>query len=166
MPAYENFQAKSSEADKIRKQIETTQNYFLFSENNFNKLKESKWEEKKKSIEINFTSSPFFFPKTTYFLRTVANQSGMAVSSINNSSSVLVNKTQETFKDQLKGEVKKTTFNLSLEGSYNYFYNFLSFLEKQTRIANIKSINISSATKKDSLEPTFKFSLILDLYSY
>ena len=166
IPAYENFQEKNSETDKIKQQIETTQNYFLFSESSFNKLKESNWEEKKKHIEVNFTSSPFFFPKTTYFLRMAASQNGMTVSSVTNSSPVPLSKTQEAFKDQLKGEVNKTTFNLSLEGNYTMFKNFLSTLEGQTRIANIKSINISSVTKKDSLVPTFKFNIIVDLYSY
>jgi len=166
IPAYENFQTKNIEYSEVKKQIETTQNYFLFSESSFNKLKESNWEEKKEYMEVNFTSSPFFFPKTTYFLRMTASQNGMTMSSITNSSSVLLSKTQETFKDQLKGEVKKTTFNFSLEGTYTTFQNFLSALEGQTRITNIKSVSVSSVTKNDSLVSTFKFNIIADLYSY
>jgi len=163
IPEYSKIGEKNLEVERLEKQIEVTNNYYLFSEKSFNDLMASQWEQKRELIAINFISSPFFFPKTQYFLRNTASQNGLAVSNITHSSSISVDKSQESFKDKMKGPVKKTSFNASLEGTYESFKNFLTALEGQTRLANVKSINVSSMRQESDI---LKFSLIIDFYSY
>ncbi|MDK2949285.1 MAG: Pilus assembly protein PilO [Patescibacteria group bacterium] len=163
LPEYRKIGEKNLEIERLEKQIEITNNYYLFSDKSFNDLMASQWDQKKELITINFMSSPFFFPKTQYFLRNTASQNGLMVSNITNSHSLPIDRSQEPFKDKIEGPVKKTSFNVSLEGTYESLKNFLSALESQTRLANVKSISTSSMRQKSDI---LKFSLIIDFYSY
>ncbi len=163
IPEYNKIGEKNLEIERLEKQIEVTNNYYLFSDKSFNDLMASQWQQKRELIAINFMSSPFFFPKTQYFLRNTASQNGLAVSNVTNSNSLPIDKSQESFKDKIKGPVKKTSFNVSLEGTFESLKNFLSALERQTRLANVKTISASSTRQEGNI---FKFSLIIDFYSY
>ena len=167
-PEYQKITLKDGEIKTLEKQIESINNYYLFTENNFKKLKDAGWDNKKKIIESNFTSSPFFFPKVHHFLRVIASENGMIVSNITNSNPIEISRTQDKYKDNLEGPVKKTTFNMSLTGSYNSFKSLLSSLENQARIVTIKSISILPMSKRSENMPSdfFDFNLSVDLYSY
>lgn len=49
--------------------------------------------------------------------------------------------------DQVKGPVMKTTFNLTITGTYNEFRNFLKELEGQTRIITVNSVTLVTETQ-------------------
>jgi Tfp pilus assembly protein PilO len=74
-----------------------------------------------------------------------------------------------TYLDQLQGSVQKTTFNMTVTGTYSSFKKFLSDLESQTRIVTVKSISVSSSqaagTGKKAVNVS-NFNLVVDAYSY
>jgi hypothetical protein len=167
-PKYQEITLKNNEIEMLEKQIKSINDYYLFAEDNFKKLKDAGWDNKRKIIESNFTSSPFFFPKVHYFLRTISSENGMIVSNITNSNPIEISKTQDEYRDKLEGPVKKTTFNLSLTGNYSSLRSLLSSLERQARVVTVRSVSILPLSKQSEDMPSdfFDFNLSVDLYSY
>ena len=195
MPAYKQIGQQESAIVQMKAQIDAQKNYYSVIDSKVKALEDAGWAEKEQSIEVNFTSSPFFIPKMNSFFQTMATGSGMTLSSVTSSAPVSV-KTQATsqsssesevkiskdtatsqetqppkattYFDQLQGPVNKTTFNLSLTGSYNSFKKFLSDMEGQTRIATVKSVSVSSSQQGEGKKTvsTSVFNLTVDVYSY
>lgn len=193
IPAYNQIGVQDDQIEQIKAQIDARNNYYSKLEAKVVALENAGWSEKKKSIEVNFTSSPFFVSKMNVFFRTMASGSGMTLSSITASSptsvkavaqtkqsesDVKISKStadssqqqtvQTTYLDRLQGPVKKTTFNISVSGTYNSFKKLLSDLESQTRVITVKSVSVSSsqaATGKKTSSLS-SFNLVVDAYSY
>jgi len=194
MPAYKQMGVQDDQIRQIKEQIEARNNYYSTVEAKVKALEDSGWAEKKKTIEVNFTSSPFFVPKMNVFFRTMVSSSGMTLSGITASPAVSVKtvaqtstKSEETVQvssgssttstqqtapttyfDRLQGPVKKVTFNLSVSGTYNSFKKLLSDLETQTRIVTVKSVSVSSSLQGTgrSASNLSTFNLVVDTYSY
>lgn len=187
---------KTAEAEIIQTNasIAAKQSYYAVIDSKIEALNNAGWANKKKSIEVNFTSSPFFVPKVNTFFQTMVSGAGMAMGGITSSTPTSVGAavqtttesatksskpsenaaattSQEGYFSQLKGPVKKTTVNLSVSGTYGAFTNLLTQFENQTRIITIKSVAVSpggggqDATKTGSSN-SLSFSMVLDIYSY
>lgn len=190
MPAYKQAGDQGNQIIQLKAQIDAKKNYYAVIESKMKALEDAGWAEKRKSIEVNFTSSPFFIPKTNTFFQALAAGSGMTLSNMTYSSAVLVKSTPQasqsgeakiskekaivqptatTYFDQLQGPVKKASFNIGVTGTYSAFKKFLSDLEGQTRIVTIKNIAVSSSSqqvlgKKQS--NISLYNLTVDIYSY
>lgn len=191
LPAYKQMGVQDDQIMQIKEQIEARNNYYSTVEAKVRALADSGWAEKKKTIEVNFTSSPFFVPKMNVFFRTMVSSSGMTLSGITASPAVSVKTVAQpattksgeevqissgstatsiptTYFDRLQGPVKKVTFNLSVSGTYNSFKKLLSDLETQTRIVTVKSVSVSSSLQGagKSASNLSTFNLVVDTYSY
>lgn len=194
LPAYRQMGVQDDQIRQIKEQIDDRNNYYSTVEAKVKALQDSGWAEKKKTIEVNFTSSPFFVPKMNVFFRTMVSGSGMTLSGITASSAVSVKTVAQpatsksgeevqisssstatpqqtaptTYFDRLQGPVKKITFNLSVSGTYNSFKKLLSDLETQTRIVTVKSVSVSSSSQGmgKSVSNLSTFNLVVDTYSY
>jgi hypothetical protein len=157
--------------------IEAKKSYYTIIDSKMGALTSAGWSTKKQSIAVNFTSTPFFIPKTNSFLQTMVLGNGMSLVGITSSSAVGVKasdqpvaKTESTSKstkktevvattpqpveqayfNKLQGPIKRTTVNLNVAGSYTAFKNLLSQLENQTRIITIKNVVVAPATQEMS----------------
>lgn len=174
MPVHKQIGQQESAIGQIKEQIDAIKNYYNVVDSKIKALEDAGWAEKEKSIEVNFTSSPFFIPKLNSFFKTIVTGSGMELLSITSSSPVSARSvpqtqsssegdvkiskggsasqgketqqnTATTYFDQLQGQVNKTTINLSVKGTYNSFKKLLSDMESQTRIITVKSITVSAS---------------------
>jgi len=186
---------KTAEAEKVQTNasIASKQSYYAVIDSKIAALNNAGWATKQKSIEINFTQSPFFVPKINTFFQTMVGGSGLTMGGITSSAPVsvgavvqttnesptksskasdnpVVTTSQEGYFGQLKGPVKKTTVNLSISGSYRNFAYLLTQFENQTRIITIKSVAVSPGgfqeSAKGASSNNLNFSVVLDIYSY
>lgn len=195
LPVNRQISEQNAAIDQIKDQIAARQNYYSVVEAKIKALNDAGWQDKQKMIAINFTSSPFYVAKMSYFFRTMASGSGVTISNISAAPAVSVKAAPQTtgkeketvqisketteeesqpvssgtYFDKLQGPVKKVAFTLSVTGTYSSFKKFLSDLETQTRIITVKSIAVSSSevsgTGKKTVSLT-SFNLVVDAYSY
>jgi preprotein translocase subunit YajC len=150
------------------------------------KINKSNWTEKKKKIEPNFTSTPFFIPKMEYFFSDLVKRSNMTLLSVSfqtggsltevttttstTQKSGAVNPVEDESlnipKNQsgvigIKGPVKKNTFNLSVSGGYQDMKNLLAIFEKQAYLISVKSLSFGEGKNNQ-----FNFTITGDIYSY
>ncbi len=91
----------------------------------------------------------------------------MIVSDIYVSRPVIIENSEELYKSELIGPVNKTRFELSLEGNYFAFKNFISAIEKSSRIGSIESISIDkNHNSNQEITNDLLFKLSIDYYSY
>lgn len=194
IPARQQAEQQEAQNIQLKAQIDAKKNYYAVIDAKIKSLQAAGWEEKRKSIEVNFTSSPFFIAKTNVFLGTMVTGSGMTLLSATHSPSVSVKtsvqasesevkiskataakeKTAQpanpvTYFDRLQGPVKKTSFNLSVVGTYASFKKLLSDLESQTRIVTVKSVAVGSSELKGAGKKQYSvstFNMVIDVYSY
>jgi len=195
MPAYKQAGEQGNQIIQLKAQIDAKNNYYAVIESKMTALEDAGWAEKRKSIEVNFTSSPFFIPKINTFFQALVSGSGMTLSSLTGSPAVSAksapqaqssgevkiskdSSTQEkaaeqpvatTYFDQLQGPVNKVSFNIAVNGTYSAFKKLLSDLEGQTRIVTIKNIAVSSSSQQGSgkkITNTSLYNLTVDVYSY
>ncbi|MDD5098641.1 MAG: hypothetical protein PHD31_02930 [Candidatus Pacebacteria bacterium] len=198
---------KDAQIEQVGKNASSVSGYYQGVNNQIKSLEDAGWAEKKKKIEINFTSSPFFVSKTKFFLQKLALENGVTLNSvtysapvsvtaqpvvkeeqssgtkISKSSSTTETVSQEpavvtTYFSQIKGAVKKTTFNMSTTGTYESLKNFFKALEGQTRIGTVQSVTISSVKDKETTTKpiitktkalpinALAVNIIVDFYSY
>jgi len=153
-------------------------------------LTEIDWNSKKDKITINFESSPFFISKAEIFFKDVSLKSGLAFTSVTFSQPVAVKavtqqqtqasgetKSSKDFKPQdetgatpqqssgpfagISGPVNKTTFTLSVSGSYNALKLLLQSMEKQALLISIKSITFNAIDDGKG-----SYTIGGDIYSY
>ncbi|MFA5715768.1 MAG: hypothetical protein WC998_08505, partial [Candidatus Paceibacterota bacterium] len=86
IPAYKEVGIQDQQISQIKSQIEAKKNYYIAIDSQSKALEDAGWVEKKKSIEVNFTSTPFYIPKMNNFFQTVVTASGMNLSNITSSS--------------------------------------------------------------------------------
>ena len=195
LPLNRQIKAQNEAIGQIKSQISAKQNYYNVVEAKIQALSDAGWADKEKMIAVNFTSSPFYVPKMSYFFRTVAAGSGVTISNISAVPAVSVKAVAQTstkeketvqistekkeeeqkqavstgYLDQLKGPVKKITFTLAVTGTYSSFKKFLSDLETQTRIITVKNIEVVSSGESGTGKKTVSltnFNLTVDAYSY
>ena len=95
-------------------------------------------------------------PDLLNFLQKSCSQSGLVLKKIGPPSTSL------TKEKDWNTEIQETAFNIVVAGSYSAFKNFLSVLEKSSRIIVFESISFSSPQE----EISWTFNLRLKTYSY
>ncbi|HOF44719.1 MAG TPA: hypothetical protein PLI42_00265 [Candidatus Pacearchaeota archaeon] len=166
-PEYNLLKEKNKTIKSLSIDEEFIKNYYDVVNKNLEDLNNAKWGSKKNILEQNFDSSPFFSSIVKDFLRTKALESGLIVSDIYVSRPVIIANSEELYKSELIGPVNKTRFELSLEGNYFAFKNFISAIEKSSRIGSIESISIDkNHNSNQEITNDLLFKLSIDYYSY
>ncbi|HQB18357.1 MAG TPA: hypothetical protein PL092_00240 [Candidatus Pacearchaeota archaeon] len=166
-PEYNLLKEKNKKIKNLSTDEEFIKNYYDIVNKNLEDLNNAKWGSKKNILEQNFDSSPFFSSIVKDFLRTKALESGLIVSDIYVSRPVIIANSEELYKSELIGPVNKTRFELSLEGNYFAFKNFISAIEKSSRIGSIESISIDkNHNSNQEITNDLLFKLSIDYYSY
>jgi Tfp pilus assembly protein PilO len=166
-PEYNLLKEKNKTIKNLSTDEEFIKNYYDVVNKNLEDLNNAKWGSKKNILEQNFDSSPFFSSIVKDFLRTKALESGLIVSDIYVSRPVIIANSEELYKSELIGPVNKTRFELSLEGNYFAFKNFISAIEKSSRIGSIESISIDkNHNSNQEITNDLLFKLSIDYYSY
>jgi Tfp pilus assembly protein PilO len=166
-PEYNLLKEKNKTIKSLSIDEEFIKNYYDVVNKNLEDLNNAKWGSKKNILEQNFDSSPFFSSIVKDFLRTKALESGLIVSDIYVSRPVIIANSEELYKSELIGPVNKTRFELSLEGNYFAFKNFISTIEKSSRIGSIESISIDkNHNSNQEITNDLLFKLSIDYYSY
>ena len=166
-PEYNLLKEKNKKIKNLSTDEEFIKNYYDIVNKNLEDLNNAKWGSKKNILEQNFDSSPFFSSIVKDFLRTKALESGLIVSDIYVSRPVIIENSEELYKSELIGPVNKTRFELSLEGNYFAFKNFISTIEKSSRIGSIESISIDkNHNSNQEITNDLLFKLSIDYYSY
>jgi len=166
-PEYNLLKEKNKKIKNLSTDEEFIKNYYDVVNKNLEDLNNAKWGSKKNILEQNFDSSPFFSSIVKDFLRTKALESGLIVSDIYVSRPVIIENSEELYKSELIGPVNKTRFELSLEGNYFAFKNFISTIEKSSRIGSIESISIDkNHNSNQEITNDLLFKLSIDYYSY
>lgn len=166
-PEYNLLKEKNKTIKSLSIDEEFIKNYYDVVNKNLEDLNNAKWGSKKNILEQNFDSSPFFSSIVKDFLRTKALESGLIVSDIYVSRPVIIENSEELYKSELIGPVNKTRFELSLEGNYFAFKNFISTIEKSSRIGSIESISIDkNHNSNQEITNDLLFKLSIDYYSY
>lgn len=166
-PEYNLLKEKDKTIKNLSTNEEFIKNYYDVVNKNLEDLNNAKWGSKKNILEQNFDSSPFFSSIVKDFLRTKALESGLIVSDIYVSRPVIIANSEELYKSELIGPVNKTRFELSLEGNYFAFKNFISAIEKSSRIGSIESISIDkNHNSNQEITNDLLFKLSIDYYSY
>lgn len=166
-PEYNLLKEKNKTIKSLSIDEEFIKNYYDVVNKNLEDLNNAKWGSKKNILEQNFDSSPFFSSIVKDFLRTKALESGLIVSDIYVSRPVIIANSEELYKSELIGPVNKTRFELSLEGNYFAFKNFISTIEKSSRIGSVESISIDkNHNSNQEITNDLLFKLSIDYYSY
>ena len=166
-PEYNLLKEKNKTIKSLSIDEEFIKNYYDVVNKNLEDLNNAKWGSKKNILEQNFDSSPFFSSIVKDFLRTKALESGLIVSDIYVSRPVIIENSEELYKSELIGPVNKTRFELSLEGNYFAFKNFISTIEKSSRIGSVESISIDkNHNSNQEITNDLLFKLSIDYYSY
>ena len=166
-PEYNLLKEKNKTIKNLSTDEKFIKNYYDVVNKNLEDLNNAKWGSKKNILEQNFDSSPFFSSIVKDFLRTKALESGLIVSDIYVSRPVIIENSEELYKSELIGPVNKTRFELSLEGNYFAFKNFISAIEKSSRIGSIESISIDkNHNSNQEITNDLLFKLSIDYYSY
>ena len=142
-------------------------------------IKSSEWESKKKKMEVNFTSSPFYVPKMEKFFTDLVSRSGMTVGSLsvqvgsvgsvqpvsssakNPSEQPSAVNVGQSSVSGVKGPVRRNSFTVSATGTYEELKSLVAIFEKQACLISVKKIDFGEAS-----EGKFNFNITGEVYSY
>ncbi|MDD5569286.1 MAG: hypothetical protein PHG23_02645 [Candidatus Pacebacteria bacterium] len=187
MPIYSDAQTKQFNIKTLQAQLDAQIVYNTQLSQTEKTLQDLNWGDKRKKIEANFSTSPFFESEAEIFLRDVVKRSGMALTQITLSAPTSVksaNQNQaegtalkdakpagqgtagaQTYADDaalnsLEGEVRKTEVTMTVRGTYDMFNNLLKIFEKQGYIIAVKQVSFTGGTA------TTDFKITANIYSY
>jgi len=114
----------------------------------------SSLQEKLNNYQEEFSKIDSALPSFYNFLQKVASENGLVLESIG---------TFSTKNLAEKTDIKETSLNsVKLVGSYSSFKNFLTALEKNSRMISIEDISFSTPQEGES----FDFDITMKIYSY
>jgi|SRR3989344_923190 len=123
------------------------------------------------------------FSSLTYFLQKTASESGLIIKSITfleipasgYSQSSPTSQDQSLSSNSINNQVKDITFTIEISGNYQGLKNFLSSLEKSSRLFEMDTISFSTASAEQSTQgqpklenqsQTYGFNLTVKTHSY
>lgn len=149
-PQYQTLKIFQQEVKTRQNELQSKEEYLSNLRKASDELKE--YESQISKIDSILPSDPGL-PALFDFVQNASSQSGLVLKGISPSN---------TRPSQKFEGIKETELSLILSGSYSSFKNFLSVLEKTSRLIEIKSISFSSPEK----ENPFNFNLKTMVYSY
>lgn len=158
LPKFQEFRNLSKKIEEKRNEIKYKQEYFA-------NLTETKTELGKYQAELSKIDSALpndsFLPTLFNYLQKTTSQSGLV---LKNLGSFTVSSSEKY------PGIKEITLNLGVSGPYPSFKNFLSTLEKSTRMIEIENISFSNSQERQTATTTtediFNFNLAIKAYSY
>ncbi len=149
-PQYQILKLIQEEVRARQTELQSKEEYLSNLKKASDKLKE--YEVQISKIDSILPPDPGL-PALFDFVQNASSQSGLVLKGISPSNT----KISQSFEG-----IQETELSLILSGSYSSFKNFLSVLEKTSRLIEIKSISFSSPEK----ENPFNFNLKTRVYSY
>lgn len=149
LPKYREFSDTRLELKEKKAELENTKKYFSELETLSDSLKASAPELAK--IDSALPQEPSI-PDLLNFLQKVSSQNGLILEKFD----------LNRISPEEKSNVKNISLNLSLQGSYQSFKNFLFSLQRNSRLVEAESIRFSSLEKSG----LFTFNLSVKTYSY
>lgn len=149
-PEYQKARVLWKKIEEKRNELKYQKEYFSDLEKASEKLKE--YPESLSKIDSALPLTPDL-PSFFRFLKKASFENGLTLKEVNPSLSSL---------SEEGPKIKENYLSFSLSGSYNAFKNFLSVLQKSSRIIGVESINFSLPKE----EEIFSFNLKIKVYSY
>jgi Tfp pilus assembly protein PilO len=150
LPKYQDFKAVQKNINQKSLEVKYKKEYFSQLQKTSEELKN--YTDALDKIDSALPLSPNL-PTLFEFLQKSSSENGLILKKIKMGSTTPLQGFQE---------VQETNVSLSLSGSYSAFKNFLTTLQKTSRLIEIVSINFSSPTKGD----IFSFDLDIKVHSY
>lgn len=150
LPQYQTLKIFQNEVSERQNELQSKEEHLASLRKISDELKE--YETQIAKIDSILPSDPGL-PALFDFVQNASSQSGLVLKGISPSNSRL--------SQQFEG-IRETDLSLMMSGSYSSFKNFLSILEKTSRLVEIKSISFSGEGK----EAPFTFNLKTTVYSY
>jgi len=161
---------KFQQYTELRKKVEEKRNEIKYSQEYFSKLTEVETELKKYEVELAKIDSALpndsFLPSVFNYLQKTTAQSGLVLKDIGSFTVAPSDKDPK---------IKEIILGLEVSGPYESFKNFLSTLEKSTRLIEVENISFAGSEKKPTVEgektsekegDVFNFSLSIKVHSY
>jgi Tfp pilus assembly protein PilO len=157
VPKYQNLKIAQSKVKEKGTELQAERKYFSEIAEAKEKLK--KFEEELSKINSAIPAEPSL-PSLGNFLQIAASQNGLVLKKI--MPSLTSSLKEEFIKKGFSSQIKETGVNLTVSGDYPSFKNFLSNLEKTSRMIEIESISFSGSEKEAPID----FNLRIKVYSY
>jgi len=156
-PKYKNLTLLQLKVEEKEGELQLEKEYFSKLAETSEKLK--KYEES--LSKINSALSPDLrLPALFNFLQAAASQNGLVLKKIAPSPTNPLK--EELLKEGWSPETRETGVNLTVSGSYPSFKNFISTLEKTSRMIEIENISFLSLEEGGPID----FNLRIKVYSY
>lgn len=147
-PKIQNLIYLKKEISLKERELKFQNEYFSQLGEISNQLKE--YQESLDKIDFALPKDPGF-PEILNFLQNISSQIGLSLKEIKLVSS-----------PQTQEKLKENKINLSFNGNYPSFLNFLSLLEKSARLIEVEQTSISVPEKEGQIE----FNLLIKFYNY
>lgn len=159
-PKYQDFSALNLKIKEKETELQNKEEYFSDLSQLSRKLKEEYSSEIAK-IDLALPTDFSVF-ELLILLKKESSQNGLILEKFDIGSIPSLGASKEPL------EVREIPINISLFGSYSALKNFLSSLQKNTRIFDVKSISFSSSKKEEEKKEgeIFNFNLTIKTYSY
>ena len=125
-----------------KKEFESTQRYIKEMQNALEKLKN--YQEELAKIDSAIPEDPSI-PAVFEFIQKTASKSGLILESVG------------SFGFVTEGKMKKWTTSFKVKGDYPSLKNFISFLEKSSRLIRINTLSFSGQEKSFSVDFSVSF---------
>ncbi len=158
LPKYKEvkkFQVKVAEKEA---ELKAKEEYFRKLSETLQKLTEHEENVKKINTALPEKVS---LPPLIYFIQDKTLENGLILGDLN---------LQGTSSLEKKTGLKQTSFSLGVTGSYSAFRNFISSLEKSSRLIEISDVSFGALRKRTREEESplkiYQFNLGIKVYSY
>jgi len=168
LPKYEELNSKNLQVEEKKSDLKKINDYF--EDLSFQNEELEKYELEIAKIDSALPANPSM-PSVFYFIQNTAEENGISLTAIDMGYSRIKEGTEEL--ESL--DIKENRFSVSVVGSYSFFKDFLSVLEKSSRLIETEEIYFSYFEKaKTTTEPitfspsedVFSFDLEMKVYSY
>jgi len=151
VPKYQELSALKTQINQKKIQLENQHKYIQQLKVQESKLKEN--QEIVSKIDSAIPDGPDI-PSLLAFLQETSVQAGISIENMG---------WEELPFSSEKERVKQHTFGLSISGSYFAFKNFLSAIERSSRIIDVVQVSFSVPQE---LEQSILFKLVTEIHSY
>lgn len=158
-PLYEKVGGLKAKLEKRSEELQNKEKYF----SKLNKLKQQLdgFKEEVVKIESSLPQEADILDVVN-FISSLSSRNGLIMKS------VTISKASQTA--ETKGVVKRTSLNIGLSGSYEALKNFLSELQKSSRLIEVDSISFESTPKQErsrgEVNNFLEFNIAISFPSY
>jgi len=156
-PKYQNLNLLQLKVKEKEAVLQSEKEYFSSLDEISEKLK--KYEESLSKINSALATEPRL-PALFDFLQTAASQNGLVLKKIDPALSGSLK--GELAKEGWNPKIREIRINLQVSGSYPSFKNFLSTIERTSRMIELESISFSALEEVGPID----FNLRIKVYSY